>query len=71
MDKWISVKDKLPEQSGYYLCKLVDRDNYAVLQYSSTHKLFNAFDTTEYELALEFALAVTHWLPIPELPKGD
>lgn len=71
MPNWINANDKLPEQSGYYLCKLLNSDNYSVLQYSSRYKLFNAFDTEESELVLEFALAVEYWMPIPELPKGE
>ena len=66
--KWISVKERLPEKSGYYLCWMPKYEIMEKLSYSAKHMAFNAFDT---ENIPESALTVTHWMPLPGEPKGD
>ena len=55
MDKWISVKDRLPEQFGKYLvvCKGID-----IAQIRLWEGTWDSF------------VEVTHWMPLPELPKN-
>ena len=67
--KWISVKDRLPESSYMVVCVDINHDVY-VTQYSCRYKKFNAYDTDGGDM---FALeTVTHWMPLPEPPKeGD
>lgn len=59
-DRWISVEDKLPEEEGKYLCIIQNR----------------------YERKVEIELfissvgfispnKITHWMPLPEMPKGE
>lgn len=64
---WISVNDRLPDKSGYYLI-LSDNGRANVLSYSVRHKAFNAFDLFE---DARYALLCTHWMPLPESPKSE
>ena len=67
VQEWISVDDKLPEKSGYYL-GFADNGRREVLSYSKKYQAFNAFDDAYSE---EYVIPVTHWMPLPELPKGE
>ena len=67
--EWISVKDRLPDSSGYYLTY---RGGYCyVLSYSTKHKLFNIYDEDDSEWAKRYHIAVPHWMPLPQPPKGE
>ena len=68
--EWISVEERLPEESGLYLA-FSALGNRLVLDYSAKHKLFNSFDSYSKEYAHGVAIAVTHWMPLPEPPKGE
>ena len=66
--EWISVDERLPEESGEYLtCRCGDL--MTVLRYSKKHKLFNAYDHHEKSYSEQYAISVTHWMPLPEAPK--
>lgn len=67
--EWISVDERLPQESGRYLV-YSNSGNRLVLDYSAKHKLFNSFDSYSTEQAKGFAMEVTHWMPLPEAPKG-
>ena len=58
---WISVKDRLPEEDGLYFAfypgSIHERQ---VISFSSNIKRFNLFHD-----------AVTHWMPLPNLPTGE
>jgi hypothetical protein len=60
--KWISVADRLPDNEGKYLVCTAN-GNIGVgnfIDYYGAGKLL-CFDTW----------AVTHWMPLPEPPKGE
>ena len=64
--KWISVDDKLPEEDGYYLCCIksslfTDRVYIDILE----------CDKGSFEEGHIYTDTVTHWMPLPEPPKGD
>lgn len=64
---WVSVKDRLPEETGEYLFVY---DNYYV-----TIGWFNAYKA-EWRLGLSRIGPIgpeniTHWMPLPESPKED
>lgn len=63
---WISVKDRLPGRSGYYLCCHL-QEVMAVIYYNAKNKLFNVFDRS----TLNYLIEITHWMPLPELPEGE
>ena len=66
--EWISVEERLPEESGAYLAHTALR-NISVLDYSARHELFYSFDSYSTDMAESFAIGVTHWMPLPEPPK--
>ena len=77
MPKWISVKDKLPKINNKYLCVL---NNCAISICSFAHNLkkvdkydFNTNKSGWYDYDSEWGYYevsnVTHWMPLPELPK--
>lgn len=68
VQEWISVKDRLPDESGEYVV-LNDAAHQDVLMYSEKYKLFNACDFLEEDFALKNSIKVTHWMPLLKPPK--
>jgi hypothetical protein len=69
-ETWVSVKDRLPDESGIVL---VYCNGYITnVHYSKKHQKFNMFDCIKDEDAKEYSAFddVTHWMPLPEPPKG-
>ena len=69
-DKWISIEDKLPEKNNEVLIT----DGYSVWggfsrEYSQNEEGWCWFDNSEegYFNTDE----ITHWMPLPEPPKGE
>ena len=67
VQEWISVDDRLPEESGYYLV-FADIGRNEVLSYSKKYQAFNTFDDSYSESNV---IPVTHWMPLPNPPKGE
>ena len=70
MNNWISVKDRLPEKVTDYLCRCVIKDNFdypffMVLRYILIDK------NPHFQHECDDGLKVTHWMLIPEPPKGE
>ena len=65
VQEWVSVEDRLPEESGYYLV-FTDVGRNEVLSYSKKYQAFNAFDDAYSE---ENVVPVTHWMPLPLAPE--
>ena len=61
-DKWVSVKDDPPKESGEYIVGC-NRPGEGMVDTS-----FWFADRKEWAL---FGELVTHWMPMPELPKGE
>ena len=65
---WISVKDKLPDRSGYYLCYKpnagVDGLKIDVHRWRSIDG-----DWAGSEVGSRI-IGITHWMPLPEPPNG-
>ena len=57
--KWISIKDRLPEQEGMYLGCDSNIDIFLTLYFGS------GFENSEKPLPVK----VTHWMPLPLPPK--
>ena len=66
--KWISVEERLPEYTGYFLCYVERYDVIDVIHYSARNKAFNAWDEN---FSPDCVIAVTHWMPLPEPPKEE
>lgn len=60
--KWISVAERLPEESGEYLVYCGEYDGICVLYYEILK--------TKSKLRSKWK-EVTHWMPLPEPPKGE
>ena len=67
VQEWISVEDKLPADSGYYL-----------VAYQNKHNGSTTIDIDMYVICSagvwwsnEYKYKVTHWMELPELPKGE
>ena len=65
--EWISVEERLPEESGGYLT--YRNGAISSLTYSARHKLFNAQDSLSEKFSKMFSIEVSHWMPLPEAPK--
>lgn len=63
--EWISVEERLPEESCECLVATNIGSVYQV-NYSHRYKAFNALDTDGAKYAM---ITVTHWMPLPEPPK--
>lgn len=60
--KWITVTERLPEESGEYLVYCGEYDGICVLYYEIL-KTKGKWRTQWKQ--------VTHWMPLPKLPKGE
>ena len=79
--EWISVEDRLPEKAGRYLVAYAKVEGADILPFAITKKDTCDFDgpgfyEDEYNEWGEFsgcfrATGVTHWMPLPEPPKGE
>ncbi|WP_010278851.1 DUF551 domain-containing protein [Paenibacillus senegalensis] len=62
-DNWVSVKDRLPEQEGYYLTYTQQAGIFTTR--------FIGGEVRAFTDMLGFAAypGITHWMPLPEPPK--
>ena len=67
VQEWVSVKDRLPEDSGYYLVVYQDKYNGSI---STAFDMYVKCKTDEW-WENDFMRDVTHWMPIPQPPKGE
>ena len=80
--EWISVKDRLPEDSGCYLVVYRDKYNGSISIAFDMYVKCNVGEWWESEFACDITKQflwatrlqeqeVTHWMPLPEPPKGE
>lgn len=63
--QWFNAAEVKPSKDGNYLC-MTTPGRITVLRYVAKHQLFNVTeDCTDY------AINVTWWAPIPELPYEE
>ena len=78
-DKWISVKDRLPEGGDYLTCN--DSKRLHIYSYAKNLSKVDKDDFYRvrrggwYDYDSEWGFCevkgVTHWMPLPEPPKGE
>ena len=68
MNEWISVKERLPEIDGIYLCVL-DVKSIVGFDYNTIETLRYSFGCWLYDR--KETNLVTHWMPLPKLPAHD
>ncbi len=68
--KWISVKERLPQENGYYLCVVCTS---AVNQRKEYRRMILFWeDNVWIDMSNCFRTRKpTHWMPLPEAPKVD
>ena len=82
VQEWISVDDRLPEDSGYYLVVYRDKYNESISIDFDMYVKCNAGEWWESEFACDITKQflwaaklqeqeVTHWMPLPLPPKGE
>ena len=66
VQEWISVKDRLPEEKAncivHYKHAYCNNDGYWAIG-------FCFYDGEKFQF--DQAYKVTHWMPLPQLPKGE
>ena len=82
VQEWISVDDRLPEGSGCYLVVYRDKYNGSISIAFDMYVKCNIGEWWESEFACDITKQfrwaaklqeqeVTHWMPLPEMPKGE
>ena len=64
--EWVSVKDRLPEESGIYIVTANDghAQRVSFVQWQKKNRMWNLTGARSY-------WRVTHWMPMPQPPKGE
>lgn len=83
MPEWISVKDRLPNKNGKYLCckdSFWGGEYIAIYSFATNLYKVDKYDFKGmkragwYDYDSEWGYGemhgVTHWMPLPQLPKG-
>lgn len=62
--EWVSVKDRLPEESGMYIVTANDghAQRVSFVQWQKKNRMWNLTAARSY-------WRVTHWMPLPEPPE--
>ena len=65
--EWISVKDMMPEAGGYVVC-IAKRNPFSRFMPMVARIGKNGWTNPITE---QYILEVTHWMPLPQPPKGE
>ena len=71
VQEWISVDDRLPEEGEYVLCVLKGFNYGGKIQVCKFVPADKFKDKPYFEHFRNGFPSVTHWMPIPQPPKGD
>ena len=71
VQEWISVKDRLPEEGEYVLCVLKGFNYGGKIQVCKFVPADKFKDKPYFENFRNGFPSVTHWMPLPEPPKGE
>ena len=66
VQEWISVKDRLPDESGMYIVTANDghAQRVSFVLWQKRNRIWNLTGARSY-------WKVTHWQPMPQPPKGE
>ena len=67
VQEWISVKDMMPEAGGYVVC-IAKRNPFSRFMPMAARIEKNGWVNPITE---QYISEVTHWMPLPEPPKGE
>ena len=71
VQEWISVDDRLPKEGEYVLCVLKGFNYGGKIQVCKFVPADKFKDKPYFEHFRNGFPSVTHWMPIPEPPKGE
>ena len=71
VQEWISAKDRLPEEGEYVLCVLKGFNYGGKIQVCKFVPADKFKDKPYFEHFRNGFPSVTHWMPLPEPPKGE
>ena len=71
VQEWISVNDKLPEEGEYVLCVLKGFNYGGKIQVCKFVPADKFKDKPYFENFRNGFPSVTHWMPLPQPPKGE
>ena len=66
--EWIPVTERLPEKYGKYLCRYVFNES---AEYPHIEAISYYPTMTRFQGEGSCGMRVTHWMPLPEPPKGE
>lgn len=66
MSEWISVKDRLPDKENLFLIIYGESRDITLGLWNLKNKRFEEFEIEWFGYEIP---DVTHWMPLPELPK--
>ena len=69
MQKWISVKDSLPEEQTWVL--VYERNFFSNLMDLYVYIGDNEWQDCDGRIFKMYEKGSTHWMPLPEPPKGE
>ena len=66
VQEWVDVKDRLPQESGMYIVTANDghAQRVSFVQWQKKNRMWNLTGARSY-------WRVTHWMPMPQPPKGE
>ncbi len=69
VQQWISVKDRLPEKDGHYLCNY-HFGEYPKMTFTQVLDYYATDIVPHFQHTLgDGSMKVTHWMEIPKLPQ--
>ena len=71
VQEWISVTERLPEEGDYALCVLKGFNYGGKIQVCKFVPADKFKDKPYFEHFRNGFPTVTHWMPLPQLPKGE
>ena len=71
VQEWVSVDDRLPEEGEYVLCVLKGFNYGGKIQVCKFVPADKFKDKPYFEHFRNGFPSVTHWMPLPEPPKGE
>lgn len=71
VQEWISVKDRLPEKNDQYLCNY-HFGEYPTMTFTQVLDYYATDIVPHFQHTLgDGSMKVTHWMPLPQPPKGE
>lgn len=70
VQEWVSVKDRVPEKQQQYLC-ICNIDGHTEYSFYMILDYYIVDEKPHFQHECEHGLNVTHWMSLPQPPKGE